>query len=1001
MGVIQLQQFGGMKMGVAARDLPEQAGQVVENLSPLVNTFYPMQEDGPPEPIEIFGTGPVKTLAYYKTDTKSLFGATYPMNVARALVPDANGSIIPKQRIYVTGDSSAVPSVFWKDNDYATGRFLGVPPPKTKLKLTIVKKDPLTAANIGTAFDDIARELLVAMEKLLVVAWQGRRASASRPGYMDCHTSGTAGYNLGMTGEGDKAYQARVFGTSPDGGVAPFLPGDLARARTLLADLLNVPWVAGTLPSTSMWGFSLSNTKCGAIVFKAFYPAYSLARSGAAWDDVLAIGKPGLPDEPLFSANELNAMLDKMTEKFDPAKNIDLAQAISRMNFRYGVLTNLLDGNLSNTAISAVGAVLNGAVATDRINAAYSTFSGTVYDMMQSAVNAVPDTAKTLVTSSDTLTLYSSDRATSVAAITAAVKQALTGGVGQVSTQPISGAKTLLDAQKRVLYKAATTDAGKQGAVYQAALSLDFSAALRTLYNNTNMEAFGDLVDLSGLAVDAGGTVSAAMVIGAKDLLDVAQSDVMAVYAESIAGMQRAALEYLGSIKAVDRHGDLSGVELKETRAYTWTLVNDWGEESMPYLPGNGNSDEEFELLDMDGNDEVLAEATMPPTIDITMYGYAKWRLYRSNTGSKDSEFQMVFEKPLTDIAVTDKKSNAGLQEVLASMAWEPPPVANGKQLQGLCALPNNFFAGFVDKTVYFSEIYRAYAWPADYTHTFQSAIVGLGVFGQTLVVLTETGPWYLSGSDPASMSKQDTRSNQACVSVRSICPVEGGVVFASPDGLCMASPNGIQVFLPAPLGKAAWADMDMIHVKNMQCAEHDGVLYFLYGSPEANGAMWLGAMHLQNGKLINVNVGSSAPPVRVLSAIYADRSTDTLYGVVASTRKAIKLFSNSTQRRVALFRSKRMVLDTYISTAWLRVLGEQSVQRPAMVRVFGYAIRADGTEVEVLVTPSSGKYTITNTLPVRMPPGRYLEYEVEVVSSARLTSVTIASSTQELQAVT
>ena len=1004
MGIIHINQFGGLKLGMAKRDLPMDAGQQVDNLSPLVQTFTPLQEDGAPEALEISDAGPVKSMVRYKTDTKTLFGMTKAMNVARALVPDTDGSSAPKQRIYVTGDGTATskPSVFWRENDYGAGRSLGVPPPTAKLKLTVVKKDPLTTNNIGTAFDAVAYELWTGMEKLLVAQWQGQHASAARPGYLDCHTSGTAGYHLGMAGEGDKAYQARVFGISPDGGIEPFLPGDLTQARLLLADLVNVPWVSAALPSSNLWGHALKNTSGSAIVFKAFYPTYTFARTGAVWDGLLAITKPGLPDETLLSAAELNAMLDKAAQKFDPAQNSDLAQAIANMGFRYALLTNMLDGKVGEVALGNVGAILNGATATARINQAYTAFANTVYDLMQAAVGAVADPAKTLVVGADALTLYSSDRAASVAAIIAAVKQELTGGVGQITTQPIFSAKTVLDAQKRVLYKAASaTEAGKQAAVYQAALGIDFTTALRSIYNATIPEAFADLVDTgAGMVTDAGGRLSAAAVMGAIGLLDTAYENVMNVYAEAIGGARSAALEYLTGIQAVERHGDLSGVELTETRAYTWTLVNDWGEESMPYLPGNGNSDAEFELLELDGNDEVLVQATMPTPQEIMDYGYAKWRLYRSNSGSQASAFQLVFEKALTDNPVTDKKSNAALLESLASMTWEPPPVVNGKYLQGICALPNGFMAGFIDKTVYFSEVFRPYAWPSEYTHTFQYPIVGLGVFGQTLVVLTETGPWYLSGSDPSSMSKEDTRSNQACVSARSICPVDGGVIFASPDGLCLASPTGIKVFLPAPTGKVAWADIDLIHVRDMQCAEHDGVLYFLYGHPEANGAMWLSAMHLQTGKLVNVSLGNANPPVRELSAIYADRSTDTLYGVLASTRQAVKLFTDTTRRRLASFRSKRLTLETYTGFGWLRVLGEQSATEPATVRVFGYAIRPDGTEVEVALTPAVGHYTVTNTLPVRMPAGRYLEYEVQVQSRARITGVTLASSTAELQAV-
>jgi hypothetical protein len=113
--------------------------------------------------------------------------------------------------------------------------------------------------------------------------------------------------------------------------------------------------------------------------------------------------------------------------------------------------------------------------------------------------------------------------------------------------------------------------------------------------------------------------------------------------------------------------------------------------------------------------------------------------------------------------------------------------------------------AGFFGKTLCFSEPYAPYAWPVEYQQTVKHNLVGLGVFGQTVVVLTEGSPYYASGADSASMSAQEIDAPQSCVAKRTIASVEGGVMFASPDGLCLASNAGVKVLTYENFSKEDW----------------------------------------------------------------------------------------------------------------------------------------------------------------------------------------------------
>lgn len=263
-----------------------------------------------------------------------------------------------------------------------------------------------------------------------------------------------------------------------------------------------------------------------------------------------------------------------------------------------------------------------------------------------------------------------------------------------------------------------------------------------------------------------------------------------------------------------------------ETRTYVVTYVSDWDEESAPTAASD--------LVELDQND--TATVTRPaPVADRHVVG---WRLYRSSTTNTGAAWQLVdgTGKPgavmkngafaYFDInagSLLDTAKQEELQETLQTTTWAEPP----ENLKGLVGLPNGIMAGFFDKTLCFSEPYQPYAWPIEYQHSLKYRIVGLGVFGQTVVVLTEGHPYYASGADSASMSVQELENPQSCVAKRTIVPVEGGVMFASPDGLCLASPSGVEVLTYAAFSKEDWAQLATSTSFGAHC---DGSYYLFPG---------------------------------------------------------------------------------------------------------------------------------------------------------------------------
>lgn len=390
---------------------------------------------------------------------------------------------------------------------------------------------------------------------------------------------------------------------------------------------------------------------------------------------------------------------------------------------------------------------------------------------------------------------------------------------------------------------------------------------------------------------------------------------------------------------------------LVESRVYVYTYVNDLGEESAPSPLS--------EMREVDQRDEVNISISAAPTgrnID-------RWRFYRSNNGTVGAAFQFVAEGPITTTSGTDSVRSEVLGEVITTTTWAEPPV----NLRGLVNMPNGVMAGFVNNYVAFCENNVPYAWPEEYQLTTEFPIVALGTFGQTLVVLHTGGVDYISGADAASMSMQKDVSKQACVSMRSVVSVDGGVVFASSTGLCLATQQGVQVLTE---GKIAAADWDNLSPENCHCVVLDKTLY-VYGL----SVPVIYAYHLPTNKLGTLTFNQP------YSAVFVDRQKGAIYG--ASGTSVYKLFSSGT--RTGRWKTKNMVMPAQTGFAWLAVESLFN-NGPVTVRWYG-----DGALRHTAV--------VSNRTPVRLPVGRWLEHEVEVESQSWVNKVTLASSGDELRA--
>lgn len=210
--------------------------------------------------------------------------------------------------------------------------------------------------------------------------------------------------------------------------------------------------------------------------------------------------------------------------------------------------------------------------------------------------------------------------------------------------------------------------------------------------------------------------------------------------------------------------------------SYVQTFVNDIGWESAP------------------GPNSMTVSAAVDSTITVGnldlapsgSYGITLTRIYRSETGADGSAaFFFLGEYGAGTTSITDA-SLGSLGDQLATGAlgvggsWTPPP-ADG---HSLVVMWNGMLAMASGKSVYVCEPYTPYAYPLRYRIDVADNVIGLGVYGQNLVILTDGDVYVAVGSDPASLDCQPQRIYQPCLSARSIVSFEDCVVWSTTGGL-------------------------------------------------------------------------------------------------------------------------------------------------------------------------------------------------------------------------
>ena len=372
----------------------------------------------------------------------------------------------------------------------------------------------------------------------------------------------------------------------------------------------------------------------------------------------------------------------------------------------------------------------------------------------------------------------------------------------------------------------------------------------------------------------------------------------------------------------------------------------------------------------------------------------------------------------------SDSKPNTSLGEACPSLYWDPP--VGG--LKGLVSLQNGLFAAYKDSTVYVSDWNAPHAWPYEHKVTIDYPIVGLGSFGNTIVVCTEAAPVLIVVQDPTNPTVKAVQENCPCVSADSIVNTRTGVIFASQNGLVLINSTSPTCITEKLITQDEWLPL---HPESLKGAFLDNIYYGFFTNPTDKAAGLIFDLDSYTYSTVYNSIVSSGlvfttQPAKVIYNDIEQPQLYVCYPLEDSTRYSLCSFaSDSRINKSFRWRSKVNVSPQglfNLSAARVMMTSQSSQKENEHIwkgELTGSSFAArvmDGepingwcktNELELADATVFNYYVdgelkysreVKDSKPFRLPTGfRGETVEVEIKSNAYIHSITLASSMGEL----
>jgi hypothetical protein len=336
----------------------------------------------------------------------------------------------------------------------------------------------------------------------------------------------------------------------------------------------------------------------------------------------------------------------------------------------------------------------------------------------------------------------------------------------------------------------------------------------------------------------------------------------------------------------------------------------------------------------------------------------------------------------------TDDFNVATLLDVLESDDFDAPP----SNLKGLVAMQNNVLAGFVANEIYFSEPNLPHAWPVPYKITIEPNVVGLATIGGSLLVLTESYPYIIQGSDPAAgFSTQRIDLQYPCLNIKSIVTLSGGVVWSTYDGLAYYSPfAGAQLVTKFNYNNDTWttelnpSTIVATYYSDMYFASHSGGA-FTFERDERLGGLFVDLgetsqyLLLENNDNLLSELGGSflledASLVGFTSTWY-DAITNKLYYTSGFSGNVYQWDDLTQAPLTMLWKSKTFKTKDMINLGAGRVIADYSP-------VASTVLETNWDDVDTNWEATSGTYGITDQVIFRLYVDKELKFTKQLANS-------------------
>ena len=416
-------------------------------------------------------------------------------------------------------------------------------------------------------------------------------------------------------------------------------------------------------------------------------------------------------------------------------------------------------------------------------------------------------------------------------------------------------------------------------------------------------------------------------------------------------------------------------------------------------FPHNFGIDDRFKISGATTSSFNITDGIVTDIIDDNTFEYAQTDSNVAVTPqSAGTLYYDVSENPPTTTArywgdssydFTDDFDARSLNTILDTDDYEQPP----EDLQGLTVIQNNILAGFVGNTIYFSEPGVFHAWPTAYARSLEANIVGLSAISGFLLVATDSYPYQITGSDPATLNVARIDALYPCLNSRSMVNMGYGIVYSTHDGLAVYSPNsGPQIITKLLHSSDTWnTSID----PSTLVATFFGDEYF---ASHSTGAITFTRDDKIGGFFVDHDY--------IFTAAWYDSVTNRLY-YVSGTNGDIFEWDDLTQPFVTQqWKSKTIVTKDFINLGAARVIADYTTFTTVWDETdtnweAATAVWNEGDELTFRLYVNKNLIftrTVTDTDVFRLPTGYKSDtFEVEVLSNLRVRAIHLGGTPRSL----